>query len=209
MTDGFDLDYGNVPQYGLPSLHIPHSLTGQRDERVREMKRRRPVFRTLQCTQGGADKTLNETRKCEGAGKICAPGAMPLNEGGRRRGQGTYIDSGARYGEIWPLFILGSILGGQMGEIAWEIEESVSSRAISFPSGASGERLVMRGRGGAKRNRGENGQRIRGKPWWWERLEVSKRKNKVLVKKKNISKKNRRKDAELRSESCIDGQSET
>ncbi|KAF8382356.1 hypothetical protein PRIPAC_71498 [Pristionchus pacificus] len=39
-----------MPELGSPSLHFTCSLTGQRGERVCEMKRRRPVLRTLICT---------------------------------------------------------------------------------------------------------------------------------------------------------------
>ncbi|KAF8366588.1 hypothetical protein PRIPAC_84417, partial [Pristionchus pacificus] len=38
-------------KYGSSSLHFTHSLTGQRGERVCEMKRRRPVFQTLLCCE--------------------------------------------------------------------------------------------------------------------------------------------------------------
>ncbi|KAF8368446.1 hypothetical protein PRIPAC_86275 [Pristionchus pacificus] len=40
-------DLSQSSEYGSPSLHFAHSLASLTDERVCEMKRRRPVFRTL------------------------------------------------------------------------------------------------------------------------------------------------------------------
>ncbi|KAF8381050.1 hypothetical protein PRIPAC_70192 [Pristionchus pacificus] len=39
--------YFELYKYGAPSLHFTCSLASLTDERAREMKRRRPVFRTL------------------------------------------------------------------------------------------------------------------------------------------------------------------
>ncbi|KAF8366220.1 hypothetical protein PRIPAC_84049 [Pristionchus pacificus] len=47
LSSSFPLLGGLGSKYGSPSLHFAHSLTGQRGARVCEMKRRRPVFRTL------------------------------------------------------------------------------------------------------------------------------------------------------------------